>query len=160
MNMNREVLEEEARKIQELAKSAQAGLQTMNNLQKCFVEGHNFQLRLEQQEFHEILQMRLVCHVCGAETELFENIALAIPEDAERFGALESLGLDEIDIDDGDGATIDFDSVEETVSTDIKESGTTEESMENGVTKVDVSGFIKELKEQRGIENENSGDKK
>jgi len=146
-NMNREALEEEARKIQEQAKLAQAGLQTMNNLQECFVEGHRFQLRLEQQEFHEILQMRLVCHVCGAETELFENIALAMPEDAERFGALESLGLDEIDIDDGDGATIDFDPVEE------------QTQEENGVRKVDVSNLIKGMKEQRGIENENSGDK-
>ncbi len=48
MNMNREVLEEEARKIREQAKLAQAGLQTMENLQECFVHGHQFQLRLEQ----------------------------------------------------------------------------------------------------------------
>lgn len=99
MNMNREVLEEEARKIQEQAKVAQAGLQTMKNLQKCLVHGHTFELQLEQQEFHEILQMRLVCSTCGAQTELFENIALTIPEDKERFGALESLGLDEIDVE-------------------------------------------------------------
>ena len=99
MNMNREVLEEEARKIQEQAKVAQAGLQTMKNLQKCLQHGHTFELQLEQQEFHEILQMRLVCSTCGAQTELFENIALTIPEDKERFGALESLGLDEIDVE-------------------------------------------------------------
>ena len=120
MNMNREVLEEEARKIQEQAKVAQAGLQTMKNLQKCLLHGHTFELQLEQPEYHEIFQMRLVCSTCGAQTELFENIALTIPEDKERFGALESLGLDEIDVEvpeeepeEGyDGATIDFDPVE------------------------------------------------
>ena len=40
-----------------------------------------------------------MCSTCGAQTELFENIALTIPEDKERFGALESLGLDEIDVE-------------------------------------------------------------
>ena len=99
MNMNREVLEEEARKIQEQAKLAQAGLQTMKNLQKCLQHGHTFELQLEQPEYHEIFQMRLVCSTCGAQTELLENIALTIPEDKERFGALESLGLDEIDVE-------------------------------------------------------------
>lgn len=123
MNMNREVLEEEARKIQEQAKVAQAGLQTMKNLQKCLQHGHTFELQLEQQEFQEILQMRLVCSTCGAQTELFENIALTIPEDKGRFGALESLGLNEIDVEvpeeepeEGyDGATIDFDPMEPSV---------------------------------------------
>jgi len=98
-NMNREVLEEEARKIQEQAKVAQAGLQTMKNLQKCLQHGHTFELHLEQQEFHEILQMAVRCSVCGAETELFENISLEMPEDKEKFGALESLGLNEIDVE-------------------------------------------------------------
>jgi len=99
MNMNREVLEEEARKIQEQAKLAQAGLQTMKNLQKCLVHGHTFELQLEQQEFHEILQMRLVCSTCGAQTELFENISLEMPDDEEKVGALATLGLDEIDVE-------------------------------------------------------------
>ena len=120
MNMNREVLEEEARKIQEQAKVAQAGLQTMKNLQKCLVHGHTFELQLEQQEFHEILQMRLVCSTCGAQTELFEDISLEMPDDEEKVGALATLGLNEIDVEapeeepeEGyDGATIDFDPVE------------------------------------------------
>ena len=122
MNMNREVLEEEARKIQERAKLAQAGLQTMKNLQKCLVHGHTFELELEQQEFHEILQMRLVCSTCGAQTELFENISLEMPDDEEKVGALATLGLNEIDVEidehpphDGDGATIDFDPMEPSV---------------------------------------------
>ena len=122
MNMNREVLEEEARKIQEQAKLAQAGLQTMKNLQKCLVHGHTFELQLEQQEFHEILQMRLVCSTCGAQTELFENISLEMPDDEEKVGALATLGLNEIDVEidehpphDGDGATIDFDPMEPSV---------------------------------------------
>jgi len=99
MNMNREVLEERARKIQEQAKLAQAGLQTMKNLQKCLVHGHTFELQLEQQEFHEILQMRLVCSTCGAQTELFENIALEMPDDEEKVGELATLGLNEIDVE-------------------------------------------------------------
>ena len=122
MNMNREVLEEEARKIQEQAKLAQAGLQTMKDLQKCLVHGHPFELQLEQQEFHEILQMRLVCSTCGAQTELFENISLEMPDDEEKVGALATLGLNEIDVEidehpphDGDGATIDFDPMEPSV---------------------------------------------
>ena len=123
MNMNREVLEEEARKIQEQAKVAQAGLQTMKNLQKCLLYGHTFKLQLEQPEYHEIFQMRLVCSTCGAQTELFEDVALTMPEDKERFGALESLGLDEIDVEvpeeepeEGyDGATIDSDPAEPSV---------------------------------------------
>ena len=122
MNMNREVLEERARKIQEQAKLAQAGLQTMKNLQKCLVHGHTFELQLEQQEFHEILQMRLVCSTCGAQTELFENIALEMPDDEEKVGELATLGLDEIDVEvdehphhDGDGANIDFDPAEPSV---------------------------------------------
>ena len=80
MNMNREVLEERARKIQEQAKLAQAGLQTMKNLQKCLIHGHQFDLFVEQEEFHEILKMGLRCSVCGAETELFENISLEMPD--------------------------------------------------------------------------------
>ena len=122
MNMNREVLEEEARKIQEQAKLAQAGLQTMKNLQKCLVHGHTFELQLEQQEFHEILQMRLECSTCGAQTELFEDISLEMPDDEEKVGALATLGLNEIDVEidehpphDGDGATIDFDPMEPSV---------------------------------------------
>ena len=99
MNMNREVLEEEARKIQEQAKLAQAGLQTMKNLQKCLVHGHQFDLFVEQEEFHEILKMGLRCSVCGAETELFENISLEMPDDEEKVGALATLGLDEIDVE-------------------------------------------------------------
>ena len=99
MNMNREVLEERARKIQEQAKLAQAGLQTMKNLQKCLQHGHTFELQLEQQEFHEILQMRLVCSTCGAQTELFENISLEMPDDEEKVGELATLGLDEIDVE-------------------------------------------------------------
>jgi len=99
MNMNREALEEEARKIQEQAKLAQAGLKTMKNLQKCFVRGHEFELQLVEQEFHEILQMRLVCSVCGAQTELFEHIELTMPDDEEKVGALACLGLDEIDVE-------------------------------------------------------------
>ena len=122
MNMNREVLEEEARKIQEQAKLAQAGLQTMKNLQKCLQHGHTFELQLEQPEYHEIFQMRLVCSTCGAQTELFENIALEMPDDEEKVGALATLGLNEIDVEideypphDGDGATIDFDPMEPSV---------------------------------------------
>jgi|TARA_R100000030_G_scaffold11747_1_gene7863 hypothetical protein len=123
MNMNREVLEERARKIQEQAKVAQAGLQTMKNLQKCLVHGHTFELQLEQQEFHEILQMRLVCSTCGAQTELFENISLEMPDDEEKVGELATLGLNEIDVEtpeeepeEGyDGATIDFDPAEPSV---------------------------------------------
>ena len=155
MNMNREVLEEEARKIQEQAKLAQAGLQTMKNLQKCLVHGHTFEMLLGQLEFHEILQIRLVCSTCGAQTELFENISLEMPDDEEKVGALATLGLNEIDVEvdeypphDGDGATIDFDPVEE------------QTQEENGVRTVDVSNLIKSMKEQRGIEDENSGDKK
>ena len=98
-NMNREVLEERARKIQEQAKLAQAGLQTMKNLQKCLVNGHTFELLLVQSEFHEILQMRLVCSTCGAQTELFENISLEMPDDEEKVGELATLGLDEIDVE-------------------------------------------------------------
>ena len=123
MNMNREVLEEEARKIQEQAKLAQAGLQTMKNLQKCLVHGHTFELQLEQQEFHEILQMRLVCSTCGAQTELFENISLEMPDDEEKVGELATLGLNEIDVETPEeepeegynGATIDFDPAEPSV---------------------------------------------
>tara|TARA_Y100000361_G_C10978228_1_gene247640 strand:+ start:103 stop:558 length:456 start_codon:yes stop_codon:yes gene_type:complete len=123
MNMNREVLEEEARKIQEQAKLAQAGLQTMKNLQKCLVHGHQFDLFVEQEEFHEILKMGLRCSVCGAETELFENISLEMPDDEEKVGALATLGLNEIDVEapeeepeEGyDGATIDFDPAEPSV---------------------------------------------
>jgi len=123
MNMNREVLEERARKIQEQAKLAQAGLQTMKNLQKCLVHGHRFDLHVEQDEFHEILQMGVRCSVCGAETELFENIALAMPDDEEKVGELATLGLDEIDVEtpeeepeEGyDGATIDFDPAQPSV---------------------------------------------
>lgn len=123
MSMNREVLEEEARKIQEQAKLAQAGLKTMKNLQKCLVHGHRFDLHVEQDEFHEILQMGVRCSVCGAETELFENIALEMPDDEEKVGALAGLGLDEIDVEvpeeepeEGyDGATIDFDPAEPSV---------------------------------------------
>lgn len=122
-NMNREVLEEEARKIQEQAKLAQAGLQTMKNLQKCLVHGHQFDLFVEQEEFHEILKMGLRCSVCGAETELFENISLEMPDDEEKVGALATLGLNEIDVElpeeepeEGyDGATIDFDPAEPSV---------------------------------------------
>ena len=98
-NMNREVLEEEARKIQEQAKLAQAGLKTMKNLQKCLVNGCRFDLHVEQAEFHEILQMKAECSVCGAQTELFENIALTMPDDEEKVGALACLGLDEIDVE-------------------------------------------------------------
>mgnify|MGYP003131423269 CR=1 FL=1 len=99
MNMNREVLEERARKIQEQAKLAQAGLQTMKNLQKCLVHGHQFDLFVEQEEFHEILKMGLRCSVCEAETELFENIALEMPDDEDKVGELATLGLDEIDVE-------------------------------------------------------------
>lgn len=123
MNMNREVLEERARKIQEQAKLAQAGLQTMKNLQKCLVHGHQFDLFVEQEEFHEILKMGLRCSVCGAETELFENISLEMPDDEEKVGELATLGLNEIDVElpeeepeEGyDGATIDFDPAEPSV---------------------------------------------
>ena len=97
--MNREALEEEARKIQEQAKLAQAGLKTMKNLQKCLVNGCRFDLHVEQAEFHEILQMKAECSVCGAQTELFENIALTMPDDEEKVGALACLGLDEIDVE-------------------------------------------------------------
>ena len=100
MNMNREVLEEQAKKIQEQAKQVQAGLQTMKNLQKCLVHGHRFDLHVEQDEFHEILQMGVRCSVCGAETELFENIALEMPDDQEKVGDLACLGLDEIDVEE------------------------------------------------------------
>jgi len=100
MNMNREVLEEQAKKIQEQAKQVQAGLRTMKNLQKCLVHGHRFDLHVEQNELHEILQMGVRCSVCGAETELFENIALEIPDDQEKFGDLVTLGLDEIDVEE------------------------------------------------------------
>ena len=123
MNMNREVLEERARKIQEQAKLAQAGLQTMKNLQKCLASGCSFDLHVTQQEFHEILQMRAVCSLCGAQTELFEEIALEMPDDEEKVGDLACLGLDEIDVEvpeeepeEGyDGATIDFDPAEPSV---------------------------------------------
>ena len=98
--MNREVLEEQAKKIQEQAKQVQAGLRTMKNLQKCLVHGHRFDLHVEQNELHEILQMGVRCSVCGAETELFENIALEIPDDQEKFGDLVTLGLDEIDVEE------------------------------------------------------------
>lgn len=100
MNMNREVLEEEAKAIQERAKIVQAGLQTMKNLQKCLVHGHRFDLHVEQDEFHEILQMGVRCSVCGAETELFENIALEMPDDEMKVGGLATLGLDEIDVEE------------------------------------------------------------
>ncbi len=98
--MNREVLEEEAKAIQERAKIVQAGLQTMKNLQKCLVHGHRFDLHVEQDEFHEILQMGVRCSVCGAETELFENIALEMPDDEMKVGGLATLGLDEIDVEE------------------------------------------------------------
>jgi predicted peroxiredoxin len=100
MNMNREVLEEEAKAIQERAKIVQAGLQTMKNLQKCLVHGHRFDLHVEQDEFYEILQMGVRCSVCGAETELFENIALEMPDDEMKVGGLATLGLDEIDVEE------------------------------------------------------------
>lgn len=122
-NMNREVLEEEARKIQEQAKVAQAGLQTMKNLQKCLVHGHTFGLHVEQEEFHEILQMEVYCTVCGARTPLYEEVTLEMPDDEEKVGALATLGLNEIDVElpeeepeEGyDGATIDFDPAEPSV---------------------------------------------
>lgn len=98
--MNREALEEEAKAIQERAKIVQAGLQTMKNLQKCLVHGHRFDLHVEQDEFHEILQMGVRCSVCGAETELFENIALEMPDDEMKVGGLATLGLDEIDVEE------------------------------------------------------------
>lgn len=98
--MNREVLEEEAKAIQERAKIVQAGLQTMKNLQKCLVHGHRFDLHVEQDEFHEILQMGVRCSVCGATTELFENIALGMPDDEMKVGGLATLGLDEIDVEE------------------------------------------------------------
>jgi|TARA_R100001463_G_scaffold118531_4_gene174289 hypothetical protein len=100
MKMNREALEEEAKSIQERAKIVQAGLQTMKNLQKCLVHGHRFDLHVEQDEFHEILQMGVRCSVCGAETELFENIALEMPDDEMKVGRLAALGLDEIDVEE------------------------------------------------------------
>lgn len=99
MNMNREVLEEQAKAIQEKAKQVQAGLRTMKNLQKCLVNGCKFDLHVEQADFHEILQMRAVCSVCSAQTDLFENIALEMPDDEEKVGDLACLGLDEIDVE-------------------------------------------------------------
>ena len=67
--------------------------------------------------------MRAVCSLCGAQTELFEEIALEMPDDEEKVGDLACLGLDEIDVEvpeeepeEGyDGATIDFDPAEPSV---------------------------------------------
>lgn len=100
MNMNREVLEEQAKAIQEKAKQVQAGLRTMKNLQKCLVNGCKFDLHVEQADFHKILQMRAVCSVCSAQTDLFEDIALEMPDDQEKVGDLACLGLDEIDVEE------------------------------------------------------------
>ena len=99
MGMNRELLEEEAKAIQERAKIVQASLQTMKNLQKCLVNGCRFDLHVEQVEFHEILQMKAECSVCGAQTELFEHIALTMPDDEEKVGGLACLELIEIDVE-------------------------------------------------------------
>ena len=71
----------------------------MKNLQKWLGHGHQFDLFVEQEEFHEILKMGLRCSVCGAETELFENIALEMPDDEEKVGDLACLGLNEIDVE-------------------------------------------------------------
>ena len=98
-NMNREVLEERAKKIQEEAKKIQAGLQTMKSLQRCLVNGCSFDLHVTQQDFHEILEMRAVCSVCNAQTELFENLSLSMPDDEFKVGDLAELGLDEIDVE-------------------------------------------------------------
>ncbi len=98
-NMNREVLEEQAKKIQEQAKKIQAGLQTMKSLQHCLVNGCSFDLHVTQQDFHEILEMRAVCSVCSAQTELFEHLPLSMPDDEDRVGDLAELRLDEIDVE-------------------------------------------------------------
>jgi hypothetical protein len=43
--------------------------------------------------------MGVRCSVCEAETDLFENIALEMPDDEIRVGGLACLGLDEIDVE-------------------------------------------------------------
>ena len=100
MKMNRETIEREAKELQDRARVIQAGLQTMKNLQKCLVHGHRFDLHAEADEFHQILQMGVRCSVCGAETELFEDIALEMPDDEMKVGGLACLGLDEIDVEE------------------------------------------------------------
>jgi hypothetical protein len=99
MNMNRETIEREAKELQDRARVIQAGLQTMKNLQKCLVNGHRFDLHVEPSDFHEILEMRVVCSVCGAQTGLFDNLTLMMPDDEEKVGGLACLGLDEIDVE-------------------------------------------------------------
>ena len=97
--MNRETIEREAKELQDRARVIQAGLQTMKNLQKCLVNGHRFDLHVEPSDFHEILEMRVVCSVCGAQTGLFDNLTLMMPDDEEKVGGLACLGLDEIDVE-------------------------------------------------------------
>jgi len=147
MNMNREVLEEQAKKIQERAKELQAGLQTMKNLQKCLVHGHQFDLFVEQEEFHEILKMGLRCSVCGAETELFENIALEMPDDEEKVGDLACLGLNEIDVEVPDEVKVaDLELEEDAI--EVKVIGSNKLADSNGTYKVDVSNMINKNKEE------------
>ena len=145
--MNREVLEEQAKKIQERAKELQAGLQTMKNLQKCLVHGHQFDLFVEQEEFHEILKMGLRCSVCGAETELFENIALEMPDDEEKVGDLACLGLNEIDVEVPDEVKVaDLELDEDAI--EVKVIGSNKLADSNGTYKVDVSNMINKNKEE------------
>ena len=145
--MNREVLEEQAKKIQERAKELQAGLQTMKNLQKCLVHGHQFDLFVEQEEFHEILKMGLRCSVCGAETELFENIALEMPDDEEKVGDLACLGLNEIDVEVPDEVKVaDLELEEDAI--EVKVIGSNKLADSNGTYKVDVSNMINKNKEE------------
>ena len=147
MNMNREVLEEQAKKIQERAKELQAGLQTMKNLQKCLVHRHQFDLFVEQEEFHEILKMGLRCSVCGAETELFENIALEMPDDEEKVGDLACLGLNEIDVEVPDEVKVaDLELEEDAI--EVKVIGSNKLADSNGTYKVDVSNMINKNKEE------------
>jgi len=99
MNMNRETIEREAKELQDRARVIQAGLQTMKSLQKCLVNGHRFDLHTVQSEFHQIFEMRVICSVCNAQTELYDEVNLVMPDDEQVVGGLATLGLEEIDVD-------------------------------------------------------------
>ena len=144
--MNREQLEQKARKIQEEAKQAQAGLQTIKNLQECYVGGHRFVFHILQDEFHQILQMSVQCSVCKAGTDLFEDIELIMPDDEDIVGGLAAMSLEQIDVESPEEVE------EEAVETEEVKTEYKEEQSSDGTYKVDVSSILG----KKGEKNEKS----
>ena len=91
--------------------------------------------------------MGLRCSVCGAETELFENIALEMPDDEEKVGDLACLGLNEIDVEVPDEVKVaDLELEEDAI--EVKVIGSNKLADSNGTYKVDVSNMINKNKEE------------